>query len=196
VVEVRALSVRRLLGYTPDLYDAHLTWTNGLVLRIKAEWIRHMEPLVEHRFTLSGATGGWVTVGNGFQTEPGWQATLDPALSLSDLADHQARLRAMGVYAKAVLRRPHDDIEGPGARPALEVSRKFLTPYSAESAPELRDHIVQAIRDGVEVPASWTGGGRLPTGEDGLEQTRVVTAIVRAAETGAVIQLRGAPPSP
>src|SRR2546423_563485 len=43
VEEVRAIAVRRVLGATPDLFDAHLTWSNGLVLRIKAEWIRHIE---------------------------------------------------------------------------------------------------------------------------------------------------------
>lgn len=190
VAEVRALVVRRLLGYTPDLYDAHLTWTNGLVLRIKAEWIRRMEQLVDHRFTFSGTTGGWVVVGNGFNAEAGWQATLDSAISSTDLEEHQRRLREMGVVARAVIRRPHEDVEGPGPRPSLEVSPKFLPLFGGEPEPELRDHIVAAILEGVEVPTTWKGGGRLPTGEDGLEQTRIVTAIERAAESGARVQLR------
>ena len=54
----------------------------------------------------------------------------------------------------------------------------------------MRDHIVQAILDSVEIPTTWKGGGGLPTGEDGLEQVRVVTAIERAAETGVAISLR------
>jgi hypothetical protein len=56
----------------------------------------------------------------------------------------------------------------------------------------MRDHIVNAILEGVEIPSSWKGGGRLPTGDDGLEQTRVVTAIERAAATGETVTLRQA----
>jgi predicted dehydrogenase len=54
----------------------------------------------------------------------------------------------------------------------------------------MRDHIVNAILDEVDVPSSWKGGGRLPTGDDGLEQTRIVTAIEQAARTGDSVQLR------
>jgi predicted dehydrogenase len=190
VSSVRALVVRRLLGYSPDLYDAHLTWTNGLVLRIKAEWIRYMEPLVDHRFTFSGSTGGWVTTGDAFQTEAGWQATLDQQIDASELERHQQELRAMGVIARAVIRRPHADVEGQGPRPCLEVNRKFLPLFGGDPELEMRDHIVNAIREGVEIPSSWKGGGRLPTGEDGLEQVKIVTAIVRAAESGEEIPLR------
>lgn len=195
VVEVRALAVRKLLGSTPDLYDAHLLWTNGLVLRIKAEWIRHMEPLVDHRFTFSGSTGGWASVGASFSAEAAWQATLDQALTTAALEEHQQRLRAMGVYARAVIRRPPEDVEGPGPRPALEVSRKFLPLFGGEPDLELRDHIVNAILDEVEVPASWKGGGRLPTGEDGLAQTQIVTAIERAAASGETVRLLPADPA-
>jgi predicted dehydrogenase len=192
VVEVRAIVVRRVLGYTPDLYDAHLTWSNGLVLRLKAEWIRYMEPLVAHHFTFSGSKGGWELIGNAYNSEAGWQATLDQSISAAALEGHQQRLREMGIYARAVIRRPHEDVEGIGARPSLEVERKFLPLFGGDLGPEMRDHLVNAILEDVEVPSSWTGGGRLPTGEDGLKQVEIVTAIERAAETGDRIRL-GAP---
>jgi predicted dehydrogenase len=190
VETVQAVSVSRVLGVTPDLFDAHLAWSNGLLLRIKAEWIRHMESLVDSRFTLSGERGGIVHVRAGFGGEGGWQATLDAALSAAQLDEHQRALRDRGVIARAIVRRPHEDVEGPGARPSLEVSGKFLPLFGGDPGPEMRDHIVAAIVGGVEVPASWTGGGRLPTGEDGLEQTRVVCAIEAAARTGETIRLR------
>lgn len=189
VAEVRAIAVRRVLGYTPDLFDAHLTWTNGLTLRLKAEWIRHMEPLVAHHFTFSGSTGGWELVGNAYNCEAGWQATLDQSISSTQLEVHQQRLREMGVYARAVIRRPPEDVEGIGPRPSLEVERKFLPLFGGDPGLELRDHLVNAILEGVEIPSSWTGGGRLPTGEDGLAQVEIVTAIERAAETGEVVRM-------
>lgn len=191
VETVRAVSVSRVLGVTPDLFDAHLTWSNGLLLRIKAEWIRHMENLVDGRFTLSGERGGIIQVRAGFAAEGGWQATLDPSLTAAQLEEHQLALRARGVYARAIIRRPHPDVEGEGARPSLEVSGKFPPLFGGDPGPELRDHIVAAIIEQVEVPASWQGGGRLPTGDDGLEQTRVVCAIEEAARTGHLIRLRG-----
>lgn len=194
VVEVRAIAVRRVLGYTPDLYDAHLTWTNGLVLRLKAEWIRYMEPLVAHHFTFSGSKGGWELVGNAYNCEPGWQATLDQTITPAQLDAHQQHLREMGVFARTVIRRPPEDVEGVGPRPSLEVERKFLPLFGGEPGLEMRDHIVNAIRDDVEVPASWIGGGRLPTGEDGLEQVQIVSAIERAAAGGQVVRLRAPAP--
>ena len=190
VETVRAVSVSRVLGVTPDLFDAHLTWSNGLLLRIKAEWIRHMENLVDGRFTLSGERGGIVQVRASFGAEGGWQATLDQAITTEELEGHQRALHERGVIARAIMRRPHEDVEGPGPRPSLEVSAKFLPLFGGEPEPELRDHIVAAIIDEVEVPATWKGGGRLPTGADGLEQTRVVCAIEAAARTGEVIRLR------
>src|SRR5262249_47405816 len=106
------------------------------------------------------------------------------------LDGHQRALIEMGVYARAIVRRPHEDVEGPGHRPSLEVASKFLPLFGGQPPLEMRDHIVNAIREGAEVPSSWKGGGRLPTGEDGLEQTRIVTAIERAAETGTRVTLR------
>ena len=190
VERVDAILVREVLGYTPDLFDARLYWTNGLVLRIKAEWIRHMEGLVDSHFYLSGSRGGIVQHRAGYAVESGWQATLDQEVSAAQLEEHQQRLREMGVIARVVVRRPHVDVEGEGPRPSLEVSQKFLPLFGGEPGLEMRDHIVQAILDEVEVPSTWKGGGRLPTGEDGLEATHVVCAIEESARTGREVRLR------
>ena len=190
VERVDAIMVQEVLGGTADLFDARLYWTNGLVLRLKAEWIRHMESLVDSHFSLSGAKGGIVQHRAGFATEGGWQATLDPELSTARLEEHQRELREMGVIARAIVRRPHVDVEGEGPRPSLEVTQKFLPLFGGDPGLDLRDHIVQAIVDEVEVPATWKAGGRLPTGEDGLEQTRIVCAIEESARTGQPVRLR------
>jgi predicted dehydrogenase len=190
VEEIRAIAVSRVLGVTPDVFDAHLSWSNGLLLRIKAEWIRHMENLVDGRFTLSGERGGIVNHTNpGFAVEGGWQATLDPAISAAQLEAHQQALGERGVIARAIVRRPHPDVEGEGPRPSLEVTRKFLPLFGGEPEATMRDHIVAAILEQVEVPSTWKGGGRLPTGEDGLVQTRIVCGIEEAARTGVAVRL-------
>ncbi len=128
----------------------------------------------------------------GYQTEAGWQATLDQSLTAADLEAHQRALRERGVIVRAVIRRPDEDVEGVGPRPSLEWSGKFTPLFGGDPGPQLRDHIVAAILNDVEVPDTWKGGGRLPTGEDGLEQTRIVCAIEEAARTGREIRLRDA----
>ncbi len=189
VKRVQALSVSRVLGYTPDLFDVHLFWTNGLVLRIKAEWIRHMEALISSRFTLTGETGGVQQSRADHAAEAGWQATLDRAVTLAQLEQHQRALRERGVIARAVLRQPHEDVEGPGERLSLEVSTKFLPLFGGAPPPQLRDYIVEAIMDDVPVPTSWERNGPLPTGDDGLAQTRIVCAIEESARTDQPIDL-------
>lgn len=190
VERVQTLWVRQVLGYTADLYDTHIHWTNGLVLRLKAEWIRHMEPLVTGHFTLSGDSGGLQQTQSDYATERGWQATLDQRVTSAELKGHQLALMERGVLARAVIRRPHEDIEGLGTRPSLEVSPKFLPLFGGAPPLEMRDHIVNAILEDVDVPTSWRGNGQLPTAEDGVEQTRIVCAIEESARTSQPVRLR------
>ncbi|MBC8457471.1 MAG: Gfo/Idh/MocA family oxidoreductase, partial [Deltaproteobacteria bacterium] len=60
VEAVYAISQREVLKYTPDLYDAFLYWNNGVKTRVKAEWIKHIDKLVEFYICLGGEAGGIV----------------------------------------------------------------------------------------------------------------------------------------
>src|SRR5207302_1932896 len=99
-----------------------------------------------------GSTGGWELIGNGYNADAGWQATLDQSLTTAQLEEHQQQLSEMGVYARAIVRRPPEDVEGLGSRPSLEVARKFLPLFGGDPGLEMRDLIVNAIVAGVEVP--------------------------------------------
>jgi predicted dehydrogenase len=190
VERVQAMALQRVLGYTPDLYDARLFWSNGLVLRLKAEWVRHMEPLVTGRFTLSGESGGIVQHSAAdYAVARGWQATLDQRIGAAELEQHQRALRERGVYTRAIMRHAPEDVEGPGPRPSLEISHAFPPLFGGAPPAELRGHIVNAILEQAELPASWQDNGPLPSGADGLEQTRIVCAIEEAARSGAEIVL-------
>ena len=57
VQEVYAISQATVLGYTPDLYDAFLTFDSGLRVRVKAEWIKHIDELVEFYLASPAGTG-------------------------------------------------------------------------------------------------------------------------------------------
>ncbi|MEZ4582562.1 MAG: hypothetical protein R3A10_13155 [Caldilineaceae bacterium] len=57
VVDVYAITQREVLGFTPDLYDAFLTFDSGLKVRVKAEWIKHMDGIVEYYTSIFGRRG-------------------------------------------------------------------------------------------------------------------------------------------
>ena len=48
---------------------------------------------------------------------------------------------------------------------------------------------VRSIMEDTLEPSNWQGSGPVPTGDDGLMQTRVVAAIVESARTGREIKL-------
>ena len=72
MTEVYAISQGTVLGFTPDLYDAFLTFDSGLRVRVKAEWIKHIDELVEFYLCFSGHDGTLIcNKRGGFGTESG-----------------------------------------------------------------------------------------------------------------------------
>ncbi|MGQ9681080.1 MAG: Gfo/Idh/MocA family protein [Anaerolineae bacterium] len=189
VKEVYAVSRREVLGYTPDVYDAFLTFEGGLLVRAKAEWIKHMDELVEFYMCFSGAAGTLIyNKRPGFGAAPGWRANLDASLPPEEVLRHQQVLLEYGVNVAALLHRPEPSIGqlaagGGDLKPALE----FRGPGSGELMSLVR-YLLDGILQGTNTPTTWPHGP-LPTHLDGLQQTRVTAAIVQSAETGRVVTL-------
>jgi predicted dehydrogenase len=189
VTEVYAISQRRVLGYTPDLYDAFLTFDNGCKFRAKAEWIKHIDGLVEFAWSFSGAEGSLFYVKRpSFGGREGWRANLSAGVTPEALQAHQAALLEQGINARALLHRPNPSTE------SLQAGGGVLkTGLEAFSPPtdwwRVARGFVDAVLEDTLTPSSWTGYGPLPSGMDGLRQTRVVCAIVESAETGKVVRL-------
>lgn len=190
VTEVYAIAQREVLGYTPDVYDAYLTFDSGLKVRVKAEWIKHIDELVEWHMCFSGAEGTLIhNKHGGFGTCTGWRANLRADLSPEELLSHQRALLAQGTNVAAMLHRPQASTgqlsAGDGRLcPALEsrcAEDGFLT--------TLVGPFIDAIIEGSLTPHSWRERGPLPTHSDGLKQTQIVTAIINSAETGRVVDL-------
>ncbi len=187
VCEVYAISQRQVLGYTPDLYDAYLTFDSGARFRVKAEWIKHIDGLVEFALDFSGAEGylRYIKI-PGFGEIEGWRANLSAALSPADLLSHRDTLLARGIPVRALVHTPQplpDTDTPPAACVALE----------ALGVPSDGWRVVQSCVDAVLeetlTPASWAHYGPLPTGIDGLRQTEVVAAIVTSAAEDRVVTL-------
>ncbi len=105
VKEVHAISSREVLGYTPDVFDAFLTFDSGLKLWVKSEWIKHIESLVEFYICLSDSEG--TIVYNkipGFGVEAGWRANLSARVGAEELMAHQRSLIERGIDVSALVK--------------------------------------------------------------------------------------------
>ncbi|MHB9032409.1 MAG: Gfo/Idh/MocA family protein [Anaerolineae bacterium] len=190
VREVFAITQRVVLGYTPDLYDAFLTFDTGLKVRVKAEWIKHIDDLVEFYMCFSGADGTLIYNKRGaFGCEPGWRANVNKTIDPQTLLMHQSRLAELGVNVAAKLHRPNPTagaLKAGGGEilPALEYNGLGYGDWMA-----LDGLFIDAILEDTYTPRNWQNLGPLPGLEDGMRQTRVVDAILRSAETGQVVSL-------
>ena len=188
VKEVYAITQAQVLGFTPDLYDAFLTFDTGMKVRVKAEWIKHIDELVEFYLCFSGRDGTVIyNKRGGFGTANGWRANVAETTTLEQLVAHQDALLARGVKVAALLHRPQPvagllAAGGEALQPSLEfrgASPDRLLPLVA--------HFLDAIQENTLTPTSWHDNGPLPTHEDGLRQTQVVSAIIQSAQTGQVV---------
>lgn len=189
VTEVFAIKQNRVLGYTPDLYDAYLSFDSGAKVRIKAEWIRHIDGLVEFGFSFSGSQGTLIYIKRpGFGETEAWRANVRKDLTLEKLYSHQQALFKRGINVKALVHRPEavageltaGDAEQKVALEGIEIPPDFwLIPRT----------FIDSLLEDTLTPSSWSGYGPVPTGIDGLRQTQVVVAIVESAETNKIISL-------
>ena len=191
VTEVYAISQRKVLGYTPDLYGAFLTFDSGAKFCVKAEWIKHIDSLVEFGLEFSGSEGGLFYIKRpGFGAAEGWRANLSDAVTPESLIDHQARLLAQGINVRALIHRPSPTAGALQAGGAEE--KRGLETYDLPMDWwRVGRGFVDAILEDTLTPTSWQGYGPLPSGIDGLRQTQVVAAIIRSAETGQVTEPGG-----
>lgn len=191
VVEVYAVSQDRVLGFTPDLYDAFLTFDNGAKFRMRAQWIKYIDGLVEFKLCFSGSKGYLTyTKRPGFGELEGWRANVRDDVLTSELLDHHAKLLSLGANIRALVHRP-----SPAAGELVAGGGALKRGFEALENPldwwRVGRGFIDAIQEDTLTPSSWTGWGALPTIADGLRQTEIVCAIVESAETGRVVDCAG-----
>lgn len=190
VTDVYAMSQQEVLGYTPDLYDAFLTFNTGLKVRVKAEWIKHMDQLVEFYLCFSGSEGTLVyNKLPGFGVEQGWRANLSGKLGADTLLQHQNSLLNLGVNVGAKVHRPSPvagTLAAGGGETALAL--EHYGPVAGGTM-ALGGPIIDSILQNTSEPTSWQGRGALPNHLDGLRQTQIVMAIVESSRTGKPVSI-------
>ncbi|MCX6043809.1 MAG: Gfo/Idh/MocA family oxidoreductase [Chloroflexi bacterium] len=191
VTDVYAISQQTVLGYTPDLYDAFLTFNSGLKVRVKAEWIKHMDQLVEFYLGFSGSEGTLIyNKAPGFGVERGWRANLSAKLSADALLQHQATLLELGANVAAKVHRPAPTagtLAAGGGETALALEH---TGEVAGGTMALVGPIIDSILESTPTPASWQQRGPLPNHIDGLRQAQIVMAIIESSQTGQPVSLK------
>jgi predicted dehydrogenase len=190
VTEVYAVSQRQVLGYTPDVYDAFLTFDSGAKIRAKAEWIKHIDSLVESYQEYSGSEGTIIYNRRpGFGGEPGWRANLSTVVDLKSADAHRDTLAERGVTVTALAHRPElssGRLKAGGGETRVALEKRG---GAGPTGMPLVNRIVDAILEGTPQPTTWQGIGPLPGHVDGLRQTQVVTAIIESAEIGEPVSL-------
>lgn len=190
VTEVYAISQQEVLGYTPDLYDAFLTFNSGLKVRVKAEWIRHMDELVEFYLSFSGDEGTLIyNKRPGFGAHEGWRANLSRNLDTAALLAHRAALLGQGVNLAARIHQPTPttgQLSAGGDRIALALER--LGP-SHGGVLALNAAFIDSILEETLEPECWQGRGPLPNHIDGLQQAQIVMAIVESSQRGVPVRV-------
>lgn len=179
VVEVFAISHQRVLKYTPDLYDAYLTFDHGLTVRVKAEWIRRMDALVEFELGFSGEKGSlYYRKHPAFRSDRGLRLDLDDAKS-SDLIKHQKALNKQGLQGKV--------ISDPKARTPHVL--EFYAEHNPIDWQSAVGHYFDVICNNLKEP-NLEGFGPLPGMHDALRQVDIVNAIIKSSEKRRVVKIR------
>lgn len=188
VTQVYAISQQKVLGYTPDLYDAFLTFDDGSRFRVKAEWIKHIDGLVEFVLSFSGSEGTLTYIKRpGFGEVEGWRANVSRQVTPEELLAHQEKLLEQGINLRVLLHRP-SPTAGALKAGGGELERGLEAFVLAPDWWRVVRGFVDAIVEDTLTPSSWTGYGPLPTGIDGLRQTQIVCAIVESANKGRVVE--------
>lgn len=181
IVEVYAISQHRVLQYTPDLYDAYLTFDHGLTVRVKAEWIRRMDALVEFELGFSGEKGGlYYRKHPAFRSERGLRLDLDN-ITPAQLSKHQKALNQQGIQSKL--------ISDPQARTPHVL--EFYAEHNPIQPSAALGHYFTTLRNKTNGP-NLEGFGPLPDLYDALRQVEIVNAIVQSAEKRRAVKVREA----
>jgi len=100
---VYAISQKKVLEYTPDLYDAFLTFDNGTKFRVKGGWIKRVDGLVEFTLSFSGSEGtlDYIKL-PGFGQVEGWRANVREQITTEELLSHQENLQRREIPVRAL----------------------------------------------------------------------------------------------
>lgn len=173
VIKVYAIGRKSIIGSDVDYMDCFLTYDGGLTIRLKTEWTKRIDKLCENYMQFTGTQGGFIfNKTGGFQCQQGLSFVVDAGEAKAEKA--RERLAECGYTASvepcgqtggyAVVMRECDNGNGFDWNSGICIYADSF--------------------DGEEDPMS-----PLTTLEGGIEQVRVVEALLRSAKDGREILL-------
>lgn len=174
VKKVFAVSSTGIIGSKPDYLDGYLTWDDGTIIRIKTEWTKRIDTLVENYCQMTCTKGGFTfNMTTGFRKEEGLQIFIDGPRMNAEKA--RQRLMEFGITAD------------------IKCFTEPIESYALELSPDVEGN-----------DFNWGDGSRvyadsfmeknpqlsiLTDLEGGIEQVRVVDALLRSAREERIIEL-------
>ena len=167
VVRVYAKGKKSVIGSEYDFLDCLLTFNDGLIIRLKTEWTKRMEELVENYVQLTADNGGFA-----YNKTPGYEARQGLRIYL-EVSEEKAR-EAAGI------------LESQGICAELGYSEK-MNAYRFDLKAEDKNDF--AWNEGVCLYADsfmndTEGGIPITDLEEGIRQVAVVEAILDSAREG------------
>lgn len=174
VKKVYAVGANSTIGSNPDYIDGYLTFDDGVIIRLKTEWTKRMGFIAENYVQCTASKGGFTyNKGDGFRKKTGLQVFIDGPRKNAERA--LALLKENNITAELVT------FEDPIESYALE-----LDPSMEGNNFDwgLASSLYADSFDGPEPELS-----PFTDLEGGIEQVRVVDALLRSSREGREILL-------
>lgn len=172
IKKVYAVGRQGVIGSDVDFVDSFLTFDNNLVIRLKTEWTKRLDGIVENYLQLTAEKGGFVfNKTPGYECRPGLRIAIDGGIEPNEAA--AALLRKNGIACE--VKRTQD-------------GNDYALLLDAESGNNFDwnmgvCHYADSFigKDATSVEMTDLAGG--------LSQVAVVDAILRSAKTGKEVDI-------
>ncbi len=164
IIKVYAVGRKSIVGSIVDFVDSYVTFSNGLVLRLKSEWTKSMKQLVEFYVQMTGTSGGFV-----YNKTPGYKSS--PGLRF----DLRCGEKQLSEISRKLMEK--------GIKSTVEISSGELSKYAMEIDADENSEF--EWNDGLlkYVDAIWDtqySSYNITNAQGGLKQVKVIDAILKS----------------
>jgi predicted dehydrogenase len=193
--KVYAVSCKKVLKFTPDGYQAIVSFEDNFNVIFEANWIlaRSKPNLVDGFFSIYASKGTinaqWHTMGFDIMSTRGMEVSFNEEVEINDLVKIKKKLEEYGIVCRIILESDWSyQMEN---REIKEYSRVINIPLEAASPPrsphkikfyqgDPYEHFIECLQKNIQPICSAT---------DGYKQTQIICAIKESARDGKIIEL-------
>ncbi|MDK2895886.1 MAG: hypothetical protein PWP04_6 [Candidatus Atribacteria bacterium] len=181
VEAVYAISQREILNTSVDLYDAFIFFNNGIKVRLKSEWIKYMDQLVESYISFSGQEGSIIYNRTPYKCNSSLYITSSRKVNDDKIRKYLDRLKTLRLDVNLVSK-----ADGVVSK-IVEIGPDGIKDEEWNKA---LNYLIDGIVENTLTPSSYSSLGPLPIVDDGLEAVKIACAIEESAKKGEKVYLR------